>query len=125
MRAVALLGLLLLTACSVTRPVQPPEGVAADDPRLAECRREATSAPEVQAIRRRMPPTADATNFAIAQDDLRDAEQAAFGDCLVRTGVFERPAGGVERVRTPRFGRDPTPPSHGLPAAPRPTTTGY
>jgi hypothetical protein len=123
-RAATLL-LLLLAACS-TRPLPPPEGVAANDPRLAECRREAADTPEVREIRRRLPPASDGTNFTRAQDEIRDAEQAAFTDCLVRTGVFERPAGGVERVRAPRFGADPAaPPGQALPAAPRPSTTGY
>lgn len=125
MRRLVLLALLLAAACS-TRPLPPPEGVAADDPRLAECRREAATAPEVQAIRRRMPPQADATNFTRAMDEIREAEQGAFTDCLVRTGVFERPAGGVERVRAPRFSPDPAPPAgQALPSAPRPSTTGY
>jgi hypothetical protein len=124
MRVVALLGLLLLAACS-SRPLPPPEGVAANDPRFAACQREAAVAPEVLAIRRRMPPPADATNFSLAQDELRDAEAAALTDCLVRTGVFERPAGGVERVRAPRFGADPAPAGSVVPAAPRPATTGY
>jgi hypothetical protein len=128
MRAPALMALLLpillLAACS-TRPLAPPEGVAADDARLAECRREAANAPEVRDIRRRMPPSADGTNFTRAQDDIRDAEQGAFVDCLVRVGVFERPAGGVERVRAPRFGADPAPTGAALPSAPRPSTTGY
>jgi len=121
----ATLMLLLLAACS-TRPLAPPEGVAADDPRLAECRREAANAPEVREIRRRMPPSADGTNFTRAQDEIREAEQGAFTDCLVRVGVFERPAGGVERVRAPRFGTGGAAPSGvALPSAPRPSTTGY
>lgn len=117
--------LLLLAACS-TRPLAPPEGVAADDPRLAECRREAANTPAVRELRRRQPPAADATNFNRVQDEIRDAEQDAFTDCLVRVGVFERPAGGVERVRAPRFGRDAGAPSGAaLPSAPRPSATGY
>lgn len=125
MRPLALLALLLVAACS-TRPLPPPEGVAANDPRLAECRREAVSAPEVLAIRRRMPPAADATNVTRAMEEIREAEAAAFTDCLVRTGVFDRPPGGVERVRAPRIGAEPAHHSgQPLPQAPRPSTTGY
>ncbi len=125
MRLVASLFLLALAGC-MAREFPRPEGVAADDPRLGECRREAASAPRAQEIRRRMPPPSYIDAYARALEDLRNAEAGAFNDCLVRTGAIAQPAGGVERVRAPSF--DPRPaetPGAELRQAPRPAAVGY
>jgi hypothetical protein len=125
MRAVAAVLLLALAGCAA-REFRAPEGVAANDPRLAECRREAASSPRAREIGRRMPPPTFGDAYARAVEDLQNAEADAFNDCMVRTGAIARPASGVERVRAPTF--DPRPadsPGSALGQAPRPAPVGY
>jgi hypothetical protein len=124
-RLSALLLCLVLAACGA-RTLPPPEGVAADDARLAPCRSEALNAPEVREIARRMPPPGYGDGRARALEDMRAAEQNAFTACLVREGVIERPAYGVERVRAPDFAPRPrTEPAAPVRTPLPPATTGY
>jgi hypothetical protein len=125
MRLLLAASLLVLAACTA-RELPAPEGVASNDPRLRECRREAVSSPAVLAIRRAMPPPTYGDAYARAREDIDIAERDAFNDCLVREGAMAVPPGGVERVRAPSF----DPPQRGiggteLPQAARPTSSGY
>jgi hypothetical protein len=125
MRGTATLLLLALAACTA-RELPAPEGVAANDPRLAECRREAAASPRAQEIGRRMPPPTFGDAHARAVEDMRNAESDAFNACMVRTGAITRPVSGVERVRAPTFDPRPDEPrGSALGQAPRPAPVGY
>lgn len=125
MRHTAAACLLVLAACGA-RELPAPEGVASNDPRVVECRREALSAPTVRAIRRAMPPPTDGDGFARAREEAEGAERVVFTDCLVRLGVVSAPPGGVERVRALSFDRQPRGDAGvALPQAPRPSPVGY
>jgi hypothetical protein len=125
MRALLAASLLVLAACTA-RELPVPEGVASNDPRVGQCRREAVSSPAVLAIRRAMPPPTFGDAYARAREEIDIAERDAFNDCLVREGAMAVPAGGVERVRAPSFD-PPQAPVGGmeLPQAPRPSPIGY
>lgn len=125
MKAGALLLALLLAGCTA-RVLPAPQGVAADDPRVAECRREAVGSPEVRELRRRAPPPSAASPSARMNEEILEAEQDAFIDCLVRRGALAARPGGVERVRAPSFEpRPPDAPGTLLRAAPPAGGIGY
>ncbi|TQF78344.1 hypothetical protein FK498_09415 [Elioraea sp. Yellowstone] len=125
MRRAVLLA-LAAAACGATVDLAPPEGVAADDPRVAACRAEAEATPERREIARRAAPGIDAE-----QRTRREIERAvvtAYHACLQRAG-FAR-VGGVEAVQPPLSrwwspGAPPALPDAGrVPLAP-PAPTGY
>lgn len=94
------------------------------DPRVAACRTEAASSPEVVAVRRRQPPAGNADAHGRWREALAAAESIAYSACLRRAGVVAGGAGGVEvpGALSPDLegipGRAPAP-------APSPAASGY
>ncbi|WP_144184653.1 hypothetical protein [Elioraea rosea] len=126
-RALILVGLLALGACASRSTLAPPEGVAANDPRVSRCRAEALDSPRVRALGRRQVPPTYGDAHARWQNELADAERNAFIGCLVREGALAQAPGGVARVNPTSFSPDDTvpPPTTpiGTPDPPRPS--GY
>jgi hypothetical protein len=96
-RRAALLIALAAGGCGATMELPPPEGVAADDPRVVACREEAENTPERREIARRAPPGIDAEQRT--RQEIERAVVTAYHACLQRAG-FAR-AGGVEPARQP------------------------
>jgi len=128
MRRAAALLLLLLAGCAGRAELPVPEGVAANDPRIGPCRREAAAAPELRAIGGRQPAIGFGDAYARWREDLTAAERNGFIACLVREGAMAQLPSGVEPVRSPTFGSDDRTlpaPTRALPQAPRPIPSGY
>jgi hypothetical protein len=94
MRALPLLALLALGACSLN-PFAGPRA-APDTPEQAECRREARNDESVRSLFRTLSP---GNNDRIIQEDINRATERAFRNCLRVRGLPG--AGGVE-VPPPR-----------------------
>lgn len=126
-RLVAVLALLAAASCSApTPPLPAPEGIADDDPRVIECRREAARTPARRDIARRRGIGIDQQE--LARQETATAINVAYHACLEEAGLPR--AGGVEAVRRPVFrwfppgAPPPAEPSSVVPPA-APAPTGY
>lgn len=114
-RLVAVVALLAAAGCGASTPRLPaPEGVADNDPRVVECRREAARTPARREIARRRGMGME--QQLLARQETETAINVAYHACLEEAG-FPR-AGGVEAVQRPIF-RWPTP---GAPPPPEPSS---